>query len=79
MTPLDGLTRREKEVCERLLKGWTHEGIAADLGLKPTTVETCRERAFEQLNSHYRHELFALVTQQHIAPALTVPGEMAPS
>lgn len=78
-TPLDGLTRREKEVCERLLKGWTHEGIAADLGLKPTTVKTYRDRAFEQLNIHYRHELFALVAQRHLVPALLAPGDIAPS
>ena len=61
--PLDGLTGREREVCLRLLKGWTHEGIAADLGLKPATVKTYRDRAFERLNIHYRHELFALVAQ----------------
>ena len=78
-TPLDGLTPREKEVCERLLKGWTHEGIAADLGLKPATVKTYRDRAFEQLNIHYRHELFALVAQRHITPVLAAPGQLAPS
>lgn len=62
-SPLSGLTRREKEVCERLLKGWTHEGIAADLGLAPATVKTYRDRAFERLDIHYRHELFALVAR----------------
>lgn len=54
------LTRREREVCERLLRGWTHDGIAADLGLSPATVKTYRDRAFERLGIHQRHELFAL-------------------
>lgn len=58
---LDALTRREREVCERMLKGWTHEGIAADLGISPGTVKTYRDRAFERLGIHHRNELFALV------------------
>jgi len=59
--PLAALTRRELEVCQRLLKGWTHDGIAADLGLSATTVKTYRDRAFERLGIHHRNELFALV------------------
>lgn len=54
------LTRREREVCERLLKGWTHDGIAADLRVSPATVKTYRDRAFERLGIHHRNELFAL-------------------
>ncbi len=61
-SPLDQLPRREKEVCERLLKGWTQDGIAADLGLTPSTVKTYRNRAFASLNIHTRHELSALVS-----------------
>jgi len=60
-TALALLTRREREVCERLLKGWTHDGIAADLGLSPGTVKTYRDRAFDRLGIHQRHQLFALV------------------
>ncbi len=58
------LTRREREVCERLLRGWTHDGIAADLQLSAATVKTYRDRAFERLGIHHRHELFALALQQ---------------
>lgn len=58
---LRDLTPREREVCERLLKGWTHDGIAADLGLSPATVKTYRDRAFDRLDIHHRNELFALV------------------
>lgn len=57
------LTKREREVCERLLRGWTHDGIAADLQLAPATVKTYRDRAFERLGIHQRHELFALALQ----------------
>lgn len=58
--PLATLPRREREVCERLLRGWTHDGVAADLGLSPGTVRTYRDRAFERLGLRNRHELFAL-------------------
>jgi DNA-binding NarL/FixJ family response regulator len=61
-SPLDKLPRREKEVCERLLKGWTQDGIAVDLGLTPATVKTYRNRAFVSLKIHTRHELSALVS-----------------
>lgn len=56
-----GLTERELQVCERLLRGWTHDGIAADLDLSVTTVKTYRNRAFERLGIHFRNELFSLV------------------
>ena len=58
---MQGLTPREREVCERLLKGWTHDGIAADLGVSAATVKTYRDRAFERLGIHHRNELFALM------------------
>jgi DNA-binding CsgD family transcriptional regulator len=57
---LAGLTRREREVCDRLLRGWTHDGIAADLQLSATTVKTYRDRAFARLGIHHRNALFAL-------------------
>lgn len=53
------LTARELDVCERLLRGWSHDGIAADLGLSVATVKTYRSRAFDRLGLHFRSELFA--------------------
>lgn len=53
------LTARELDVCERLLRGMSHDGIAADLGLSVPTVKTYRARAFERLGLHFRSELFA--------------------
>lgn len=57
-----GLNGRERDVCERLLKGWTYDGIAADLKVSPATVKTYRDRAFARLNLHHRNELFALAS-----------------
>ncbi|MEN9891769.1 MAG: hypothetical protein RLY78_2064 [Pseudomonadota bacterium] len=54
-----GLTVRELDVCERLLRGWSHDGVAADLGLSLATVKTYRARAFARLGLHFRSELFA--------------------
>ena len=56
------LTQREVDVCERLLRGLSFEGIAADLQLSATTVKTYRNRAFERLRIHHRNELFALAS-----------------
>ncbi|GAP37642.1 helix-turn-helix transcriptional regulator [Piscinibacter sakaiensis] len=53
------LTARELDVCERLLRGWSYDGIAADLGLSVATVKTYRARAFERLGLHFKSELFA--------------------
>lgn len=53
------LPRREREVCQRLLRGWTYDGIAADLGISAGTVKTYRNRAFERMGLHHRNELFA--------------------
>jgi DNA-binding CsgD family transcriptional regulator len=59
------LTERELDVCERLLRGWTHDGIAADLGLSLATVKTYRARAFARLGLHFRSELFARFGAPH--------------
>ncbi|OYV00738.1 MAG: helix-turn-helix transcriptional regulator, partial [Burkholderiales bacterium PBB5] len=53
------LTERELDVCERLLRGWSHDGIAADLGLTVATVKTYKARAFARLGLHFRSQLFA--------------------
>lgn len=59
------LTGRELDVCERLLRGWTHDGIAADLGVSLATVKTYRARAFARLGLHFRSELFARFGAPH--------------
>jgi DNA-binding CsgD family transcriptional regulator len=67
---LSELPRREREVCQRLLRGWTYDGIAADLGISAGTVKTYRNRAFERMGLHHRNELFA----KALAEVAAVPG-----
>lgn len=62
------LTPRELEVCVRLLRGMTYDGIAADLGLGLPSVKTYRNRAFDRLGIHFRNELFALLLRAPAAP-----------
>lgn len=62
------LTPRELEVCVRLLRGMTYDGIAADLGLGLPSVKTYRNRAFDRLGIHFRNELFALLLRAPVAP-----------
>lgn len=57
------LTARELDICERLLRGLTHDGIAADLKLAVPTVKTYRNRAFGRLGIHFRSELYARVME----------------
>ncbi|MBI5255008.1 MAG: helix-turn-helix transcriptional regulator [Burkholderiales bacterium] len=59
------LTERELDVCERLLRGWSYDGIAADMGLSVATVKTYRARAFERLGMHFKSELFAAFVPAH--------------
>lgn len=53
------LTERELDVLERLLRGMTYDGIAADMGLAVGTVKTYRARAFARLGIHFKNQLFA--------------------
>ncbi|WP_457426363.1 helix-turn-helix transcriptional regulator [Roseateles sp. P5_E7] len=59
------LTERELDVCERLLRGWSYDGIAAELGLSLATVKTYRARAFARLGMHFKSELFAAFLPRH--------------
>ena len=54
------LSAREIQVSARAVLGITSEGIALDLGVKPTTVATLRKRAYAKLGIATVHELFAL-------------------
>lgn len=65
LSQLNGeLTARELDVCTRLLRGMTQDGIAAELALSLPTVKTYRNRAFARLGIHFRNELFALVLER---------------
>lgn len=56
------LTDKELEVCMLMLQGMTYAGIAAERGVKESTVKTLRNRAFSKLGINYRNQLFAMVS-----------------
>jgi len=43
------LTRRERAVCSRTISGWSARRIAETLDIRPATVLTYRQRAYERL------------------------------
>lgn len=51
------LTRRESQVCARILFGLFTNGIALDLGIGKESVMTYRKRAYQRLNIGSQHEL----------------------
>ncbi len=53
------LTEREVQVLALLAEGLTVDGAAAELGIKPTSVITYRNRGYQRLGIHSRRELFA--------------------
>lgn len=58
--PFDRLTDREREVCARILLGYTSEAIGLDLDIAPTSVATYRKRAYARLGIASQNELFGL-------------------
>ncbi len=54
------LTERELQVCARILLGMGSEGIALDLGIKLSSVQTYRKRAYSKLQISSQNELFTL-------------------
>jgi DNA-binding CsgD family transcriptional regulator len=55
------LSKREVQVCARVIAGMTIDGTAIDLAIKRTSVVTYRQRAYEKLNISRQNELIALV------------------
>lgn len=58
--PFDRLTVRERQVCERILLGYTSLGIGLDLEIALNSVLTYRKRAYQKLGISTQAELFAL-------------------
>jgi DNA-binding CsgD family transcriptional regulator len=59
--PFVALTGREKEVCLRILSGFSSEAIAAELGISLHSALTYRKRAYEKLGISAQNELFSMV------------------
>ncbi|QIB64979.1 helix-turn-helix transcriptional regulator [Kineobactrum salinum] len=64
--PFSRLSNRETEVCDRLLRGITSDGVAADLNLARSTVNTLRKRAYTKIGITSKSQLFALVINSHL-------------
>lgn len=58
---LASLTGREREVCLRILSGFSSEAISAELGISLHSTLTYRKRAYEKLGICSQNELFAMV------------------
>src|SRR5262245_20975485 len=58
--PFAALTGREKEVCLRILSGFSSEAIAAELGISLHSALTYRKRAYDKLDISSQNELFAI-------------------
>jgi DNA-binding CsgD family transcriptional regulator len=68
--PFAALTGREKEVCLRILSGFSSEAIAAELGISLHSALTYRKRAYEKLGISAQNELFAMVLRLMISRSL---------
>jgi len=54
------LTTREREVCIRILQGYSSEAISLDLNVAKSTINTYRKRAYARLGISSQNELFSL-------------------
>ena len=54
------LTDRERQVCRRILQGYTSEAISLDLKVAISTIHTYRKRAYAKLGISSQNELFSL-------------------
>lgn len=52
-----GLSRREAQVCARILTGLALQAIASELGIRAESVATYRKRAFQRMRIASRHQL----------------------
>ena len=55
------LTPREKDVCLRILSGYSSQAISAELGVTLHSTLTYRKRAYEKLGISLQNELFGIV------------------
>jgi DNA-binding CsgD family transcriptional regulator len=66
------LSRREVQVCARVIAGMTIDQTAVELAIKRTSVVTYRQRAYEKLNISRQTELVALVNNLRFDGAAAV-------
>jgi len=67
--PLADLTPREREVCRRILEGFSSEAISQALGISVHSTLTYRKRAYGRLGISSQSELFAIVLRLLAGPS----------
>jgi len=76
------LSARERSVCSGALRGLSVKRMAAELGVRPSTIATLRRRAFQKLGISNSMELFvrciAALTDIKCARGSRSPGQSAP-
>ncbi len=60
------LSKREREILQRVADGATTKQVAADLGISPHTVKTHLERIFEKLGANDRAQAVAIAIRTGI-------------
>ncbi len=65
---LQGLTKRELEVFERIALGQSNKAVALELGLSVRTVETHRSRIMEKLEAKTLVDLVLLAVERKQGP-----------
>ncbi|HUE10314.1 MAG TPA: response regulator transcription factor [Steroidobacteraceae bacterium] len=67
-SPLERLSRREREVLHRTVEGYSSTQIALQLSLSPKTVDTYRSRLMQKLGVSNRSALIRFAIQHAMAP-----------
>jgi DNA-binding NarL/FixJ family response regulator len=66
--PLSDLSRREREVCDLVLRNLTNQDISSTLGISVKTVETHRARINQKLGVHSTGQLMHMAALRGIIP-----------
>ncbi len=69
------LSVREAAVCARIVKGYSNEAIALDLGVSFHSVATYRRRAYSKLGVTSQNEVFRLLLRQREATSVPAARE----
>lgn len=64
-SPLEGLTERERDVCQLMLSGCSTKEIARRLNISIETVKAHKKRIYTKLGINAQSELFSLFMQAH--------------
>jgi two-component system, NarL family, invasion response regulator UvrY len=62
------LSRRERQIIEKVARGMSNQEVADELFLSPKTVETYRSRTMKKLNLRNLHELIGYAVRTGLIP-----------